>query len=556
LRLSDNSLTTLSVSLGSVGGLVKHPSKPILYATRRNAHVVSSIDLSQQPPTVTTIAGTLNAAGSGDGMGTSASFRGPRGITTDGTALYVADAGNYTIRRIDLTTFAVSTLAGVPGMKGAVDGGLGISRLLGPTGIAYGNGALRFADTDASDPNTGPSLIRTVVLANNSVSTLAGKLPPASTTARPAPSANGNGTSATFADVFGLTLTATTIYVTERRLGTVRSILVGQANQTNTVAGTPAKYGAVDGSGALARFWYPASVVVAGQTAYVTDNANATLRGVDLASGDVRTLAGLAGARGAVDGPAADARFQRPESLTAIGRTLFLGDGDDSSIRTLNLDTGAVSLFAGEHGATGSTDGVGAAARFGYPLYLTTDNARTLYLVDGVRIRTIDTVSAKVTTIAGSSSGYLDAVGTAARFASPYGLALDGDNLYICDGANFRIRALNVRTKEVTTFLGGAESQRIDGTGDVVRFIHPSILVGTGRGTLYVVDAGSLRQIDIATRTTKTLIGRPELERRLRIGPLPGSFFAPGGLALDDAGDLILSDTITSAVVRIRIPRP
>lgn len=205
-----------------------------------------------------------------------------------------------------------------------------------------------------------------------------------------------------------------------------------------------------------------------------------------------------------------------------------------------------MSLIAGEHGASGSTDGIGGAARFGYPLYLATDGVQTLYLVDGVAVRSINTITKEVKTIAGTSG----------EFSAPYGIAYEGGMLYVCDGTSFRIRALNPTTHEVTTFLGGTESKRVDGTGDAVRFINPSILVGNGKGTLYIVDAGAIRQVDVATRTAMTLIGRPELERTLRIGLFPGSVFAPGGITLDEAGDIILTDNVTSAVVRIRIPRP
>ena len=49
---------------------------------------------------VTTLAGT-GSSGSANGTGTSASFYGPDGITTDGTNLYVADYSNHLIRKIE-----------------------------------------------------------------------------------------------------------------------------------------------------------------------------------------------------------------------------------------------------------------------------------------------------------------------------------------------------------------------------------------------------------------------------------------------------------------------
>ena len=69
---------------------------------------------------VTTLAGT-GSSGSANGTGTSASFNSPHGITTDGTNLYVADSSNHLIRKIVISTGAVTTLAGT-GSSGSANG--------------------------------------------------------------------------------------------------------------------------------------------------------------------------------------------------------------------------------------------------------------------------------------------------------------------------------------------------------------------------------------------------------------------------------------------------
>ena len=70
---------------------------------------------------VTTLAGT-GSSGSANGTGTSASFNSPSGITTDGTNLYVAESeSNHLIRKIVISTGAVTTLAGT-GSSGSANG--------------------------------------------------------------------------------------------------------------------------------------------------------------------------------------------------------------------------------------------------------------------------------------------------------------------------------------------------------------------------------------------------------------------------------------------------
>ena len=61
---------------------------------------------------VTTFAGTGSEGSTDHATGTSATFRRPEGITTDGTNLYVAEWGNHRIRKIVIDNGTVTTLAG------------------------------------------------------------------------------------------------------------------------------------------------------------------------------------------------------------------------------------------------------------------------------------------------------------------------------------------------------------------------------------------------------------------------------------------------------------
>jgi len=104
---------------------------------------------------VTTLAGTVDN-GSANGTGTSASFYYPRAITTDGTNLYVADSSNHLIRQIVISTGAVTTVAGT-GSSGSANGTGTSASFSSPRGITTDGTNLYVADTSNH-------LIRKIVL--------------------------------------------------------------------------------------------------------------------------------------------------------------------------------------------------------------------------------------------------------------------------------------------------------------------------------------------------------------------------------------------------------
>jgi sugar lactone lactonase YvrE len=97
--------------------------------------------------TISSSLGEPDAAGHADGTGASASFYEPTGIAIDGSGnLYVTDAGNNTIRKIT-SGAVVTTLAGTAGVTGTADGTGPAAKFNSPRGIAVdSNGNLYVAD--------------------------------------------------------------------------------------------------------------------------------------------------------------------------------------------------------------------------------------------------------------------------------------------------------------------------------------------------------------------------------------------------------------------------
>jgi sugar lactone lactonase YvrE len=118
-----------------------------LYVAETGNHVVRKVDTNGN---LTTIAGTGTQGFSGDtGPATSATLDSPQGLALDpANNLYIADTHNHRIRRLDLTTGLITTIAGsTSGFSG--DGAPALSAQLNlPTALAFdASGSLYFADT-------------------------------------------------------------------------------------------------------------------------------------------------------------------------------------------------------------------------------------------------------------------------------------------------------------------------------------------------------------------------------------------------------------------------
>jgi|APSaa5957512535_1039671.scaffolds.fasta_scaffold25329_2 large repetitive protein len=178
-----------------------------LYVADTNNHLIRQIVISTG--VVTTVAGT-GSSGSANGTGTSASFDQPKGITTDGTNLYVSDTENHLIRQIVISTGVVTTVAGT-GSSGSANG----------TGTSASFGEPRGITTDGTNlyVATNNNLIRQIVISTGVVTTVAGT--------GSAGTADGTGTSASFTRPKGITTDGTNLYVADDdQSGLVRQIVI------------------------------------------------------------------------------------------------------------------------------------------------------------------------------------------------------------------------------------------------------------------------------------------------------------------------------------------
>lgn len=138
-----------------------------------------------------------------------------------------------------------------------------------------------------------------------------------------------------------------------------------------------------------------------------------------------------------------------------------------------------------------------------------------------------------------TAEGTIDATGSAARFKSPRGLAIDASgNLYVADSGNFTIRKITPEGV-VTTVAGAAGTSGIsEGNAGNARFENPVAVAINGSGTLYVADNLRIRTIT-STGQVSTWATIPTGSGVFN-GSLPS--VRPGAIALDGNGNLFVSN--------------
>ncbi|MFY7997388.1 MAG: hypothetical protein ACOVSW_02180, partial [Candidatus Kapaibacteriota bacterium] len=277
-----------------------------------------------------------------------------------------------------------------------------------------------------------------------------------------APPLNAAGQMVQLNQPLGLTLNATgDMFIAESIGQRIRRITPG--GFATVFAGSGVS-GFTNGLGTAAQFADPVAVAFDNaNNLYVSDYFNNAIRRID-PSGNVTTLAAVT----------------NPGGLVFDGTDLVVVSQTQHCVYKVTLG-GVVTIFAGTAGMFGTTDAMGAAARFNAPMYIAKDASNNFYVTDRLnhRIRKI-TPAGNVTTLAGSASGYADGLGAAAQFNQPSGIDVDASGVvYIGDGfdlaSNYRVRMIQPNGM-VSTLAGTGVIGNTDGAYNVAQF--PSNMAG------------------------------------------------------------------------------
>lgn len=314
----------------------------------------------------------------------------------------------------------------------------------------------------------------------------------------------------------------------------------------STLAGSGVQ-GIADGTGTNAQFKFPRGVAVdASGNVYVGDDGpyNIKIRKIT-PSGVVTTLAGST--QGYADGTGTAAKFYDIQAL-AVDASGNIIVADNSKIRKIT-PSGVVTTLAGS--TSGYVDGIGTSAKFSNPFGIAVDVSGNIYVADmsNNRIRKI-TPSGVVTTLAGSTQGSIDGIGTAAQFFQPYGVAVDtSGNVYVTDTYNDKIR--KITPSGVVTTLAGSTQGSVDGTGTNARFYRPWGIAVDSSGNVYVGDYGNwkIRKITPLAVVT-TFAGGSGYGDTDGSGNL-ATFKSTIGISIDSQNNLYVGDTENHKIRKI-----
>lgn len=491
-----------------------------IYVTEEECHRIRKIASNGD---VTTFAGN-GLAGNTDGVGTNASFNGPRGIAVDAADnVYVADHGNYCIRKIT-PQGVVSKFAG-SGSYGWQDGIGTAATMEGPSAIAKdltgnfiftdGSSLRRFSTngtvctvngSDAAGLNEARGLVMlsdgNIIVSDSNNSRLRIILP--------------SGQVGTIITDDGMD-TITYQGRVEPKLRSPEGMTL-DANGDVIVADsynhclwkydpsihtfarcTDYDAGYQEGSLALSKFNSPQGLLLrADGSILVADKLNYRIRKIE--NNTTSPLYG-SGSLNMMDGPAINARFKSPTELAfdPSGNLIILDKGN-FYLRKLST-TGMVSTITGGMDTTIIPGGTGSA--FKSPCGIAVNSAGSIFLTDSHFIKRIDG-QGNVAKSSDGGFGYEDGQQSIARFWNPHGMTFDEyGNLYIADYQNSCIRKLDTAGMVATVagkyYLPGKD----DGQGQSATFYRPKDIAYTPT-KLFVTDTyyQNIRIIDAQGNVT------------------------------------------------------
>lgn len=288
-------------------------TSPTLVAIADTAH--NRIVLADHAGKLVAVIGG-GCAGSADGNYAHAEFDRPHGLAFDGDTLYVADTDNQLIRKIDLATHTVTTVAG-DGQRGFAIAGSTAARaatLNSPWAVAWHAGALYIA-------MAGDHQLWRYAPATQTIGPWAGTGMEGL--------ADGSRDAAEFAQPTGLSVNGDTLYDADPESSAIRAVALPGGKVTTLVGTGLFDFGLRNGPAKRALLQHAEGLAYADGSLYIADTFNNALRRLDLAHHAVSTVAAL------LDHPVAVAPLS--------ANTLLVAEANGNRIDAIQLPGGKVT---------------------------------------------------------------------------------------------------------------------------------------------------------------------------------------------------------------------
>ncbi len=264
------------------------------------------------------------ATGTSDGSFDEASFNKPQGMSMDGKYLYVADTENHLIRRCDLESRMVETIAGTGQQaRGVGSGGKALQTpLSSPWDLIAIKDKLYIA-------MAGNHQIWVMDFAEDYVRPYAGSGREGRV--------DGALMESALAQPSGITTDGKRLFFADSEVSAIRAVDLDETGEVETIVGLALfEFGDKDGKGREVRLQHPLGVLFHEGKLYVADTYNHKIKIVDPDEKTAETLLGK-GSPGDDDG--ASPRFYEPSGLAIFGNKLYIADTNNHTIRVADLST-------------------------------------------------------------------------------------------------------------------------------------------------------------------------------------------------------------------------
>lgn len=314
---------------------LKFPGKVTANAANDRLYITDS---NNNRIVVTDLDGNLiKTIGSGkqgqqDGAFDEAQFNQPQGTAVLGNSLYIADTQNHLIRRADLETETVETIAGVGKQvyHRMPDGQATSTGLNSPWDVTVVDSTLYIAMVGSHqlwrmDLKTGHITLHAGSGRENII--------------------DADLRAAQLAQPSGLTSDGEKLYFADSEVSGIRSADIDPRGDVRTIIGHGLfEFGDKDGNHRRARFQHPLGIAYVGGMLYIADTYNNKIKRVDPEERYAETIAGT-GEPGMKDGPANSATFDEPGGLSYADGKLYIADTNNNLVRVFDLERKQVSTL-------------------------------------------------------------------------------------------------------------------------------------------------------------------------------------------------------------------